>query len=234
MGAIGDRLLAVRGSIPQGTELVAVSKFHPVEELMEAYQAGQRLFGENRPQEMAAKAVAMPKDIQWHFIGHLQSNKIKQVVPYATLIHSVDSEKLYFQIKDYCVRNSCRARVLLQMHIASEDTKQGFSAEELLAFVSTLMGGVKIDEPSPVEICGLMGMASFTDDVSVVDGEFSRIEQVFRQIKAQWGEGMPAFRELSIGMSGDYMTALRHGATLVRVGTAIFGERDYSKPFKIW
>lgn len=234
MGAIGDRLLAVRGSIPVGTELVAVSKFHPVEELMEAYQAGQRLFGENRPQEMAAKAVAMPKDIQWHFIGHLQSNKIKQVVPYATLIHSVDSEKLYFQIKDYCVRNSCSTRVLLQMHIASEDTKQGFSAEELLAFVSTLMGGEKLDEPSPVKICGLMGMASFTDDVSVVDREFSQIEHVFKEIKAQWGEGMPAFRELSIGMSGDYMTALRHGATLVRVGTAIFGERDYSKPFKIW
>lgn len=234
MGSIKDRLMAVRSGIPEGTELVAVSKFHPVEELMEAYHSGQRLFGENRPQEMAAKAVAMPKDIQWHFIGHLQSNKIKQVIPYAALIHSVDSEKLYLQIKDYCLRNSCRARVLLQVHIASEDSKQGFSAEELMAFVGTLMEKDKLEEPSPVEICGLMGMASFTDDVSVVDREFSLIEQVFKEIKSQWGERLPAFRELSIGMSGDYEIALRHGATLVRVGTAIFGERDYSKPFKIW
>ncbi len=234
MESIKDRLLTVKGRIPAGTELVAVSKFHPVEELMEAYGAGQRLFGENRPQEMAAKAALMPEDVQWHFIGHLQSNKIKLVVPYSTLIHSVDSEKLFCQIREYCLKNACRTRILLQMHIASEDTKQGFSEDELMAFLHNLIEWEKENELRPVEICGLMGMASFVDNASVVESEFSHIERVFNEIGLKWGESLPAFKELSIGMSGDFDIALRHGATLVRVGTAIFGERDYSKAFKIW
>lgn len=234
MGNIIERLNSVKAQIPSGVRLIAVSKFHSFEEIKEAYDAGQRLFGENRPQEMAAKAQALPRDIEWHFIGHLQSNKIKMVVPVASLIHSVDNGKLFSQIEEFAVKNGYRTRVLLQMHIASEETKQGFSKEELLDFLEERMGKGDCAQTPGVEICGLMGMASFSSNKALVNEEFKTIAGAFKDIKQRWGEKLPHFNELSIGMSGDFTLAIENGATLVRVGTAIFGERDYSKPFKCW
>ena len=195
---------------------MAVSKFHPVERLMEAYEAGQRVFGENRPQELAAKVPQMPADVQWHFIGHLQTNKLKLVLPYVTLVQSVDSFHLLESISTWAINNNKVIDVLLELHLGAEETKQGFTEEEILSLA-------KRSVPS-VRIRGLMGMATNTDDMSVVEKDFERIERLYNKIKALGVEG---FDQLSIGMSGDWPLAVKHGATMVRVGTDIFGPREY-------
>ena len=220
---IQENLQSIRQRLPQGVALVAVSKFHPVERLLEAYQAGQRIFGENRPQELAAKVPQMPADVQWHFIGHLQTNKIKLVLPYVSLVQSVDSLHLLQAIAAWAQANDRTVDVLLELHLGAEETKHGFTEEEILSIVE----GVGTPTPSKlshVRIRGLMGMATNTEDMAVVEREFERMEGLFRRIQEM---GLPDFTELSIGMSGDWPVAVRHGATMVRIGTDIFGPREY-------
>lgn len=215
---IAEAINTLRSSLPAGVRLVAVSKFHPVERLMEAYNAGQRLFGENRPQELAAKAPQMPADVEWHFIGHLQTNKLKLVLPYVTMVQSVDSFHLLKAINDWCTAHSKTIDILLELHLGAEETKGGFTEEEILTIVGV---------PAPlsgVRIRGLMGMATNTEDMEVVERDFVRIENLFNRIKAL---EIPGFDQLSIGMSGDWPLAVKHGATMVRIGTDIFGPREY-------
>lgn len=213
---IASALQSIRSQIPQDVEIVAVSKFHPVSSLMEAYQAGQRSFGESRPQEFAAKVPQMPSDVRWHFIGHLQTNKLKLVLPYVTMVQSVDSLHLLEAISRWGQANSRRTDVLLELHLGAEETKQGFSEEEILDIVT------RPEASFPgVRIRGLMGMATNTDDESLIEADFARIQALFKQISGA------CLDQLSIGMSGDWPIALRHGATMVRIGTSIFGPREY-------
>ncbi len=183
---------------------------------MEAYNAGQRIFAESRPQELAAKVPQMPSDIQWHFIGHLQTNKLKLVLPYVSLVQSVDSLHLLEAISAWAVNNSREINILLELHLGAEETKQGFSEEEILSILSATYPGIII--------CGLMGMATNTDDMTVVEADFNKIESLFHRIQAM---NLPGFTELSIGMSADWPIAVRHSATMVRIGTDIFGPREY-------
>ena len=215
---IKDNLHEINRKLPSDVTLVAVSKFHPVERLMEAYNAGQRVFAESRPQELAAKVPQMPADVQWHFIGHLQTNKLKLVLPYVSLVQSVDSMHLLQAISTWAVANSRVIDVLLELHLGEEETKQGFSEDEILSLCHS-----ERSEES-IRIRGLMGMASNTEDRAQVEGEFARIEALYKRIKAS---GMEGFDTLSIGMSGDWPLAVQHGATMVRIGTDIFGPREY-------
>ncbi|MBR4094593.1 MAG: YggS family pyridoxal phosphate-dependent enzyme [Bacteroidales bacterium] len=219
--SIAQEIININNELPSTVKLVAVSKFHPAESIEQAYGAGQRIFAESRPQELAAKADILPKDIEWHFIGHLQTNKLKMVVPHATLIHSVDSRRLLLEINKYALNKGLKARCLLEMFIASEESKQGFSKEELLELMEEL-----VKEPlEGVEICGLMGMASFTEDQQMIRSEFTRLSDTFKYIKEKYGSNFPEFKELSMGMSNDYPIAIECGSTLVRIGTRIFGSR---------
>ena len=250
---IAEALQSLRSSLPDHVQLVAVSKFHPVERLMEAYNAGQRLFGENRPQELAAKAPQMPPDVQWHFIGHLQTNKLKLVLPYVSMVQSVDSLHLLEAIGRWCQEREKPMDILLELHLGAEQTKSGFSESEILDIVSNsfrseatapagaqparvfadrqirkgLQAAGEFEGAAPlVRLRGLMGMATNTDDMAVVEADFARIEALFLRIKKEHPE-LEAFDQLSIGMSGDWPLAIRHGATMVRIGTDIFGPREY-------
>ena len=216
---VGANLSAIYEKLPSAVKLVAVSKFHPVERLMEAYDAGQRLFGENRPQELAAKVPMMPSDVQWHFIGHLQTNKLKLVLPYVTLVQSVDSFHLLEAIDKWGRDNGRVVDILLELHLGAEETKHGFTEEEILSILPA--------PPDNIRIRGLMGMATNTDDEAVIEADFARIEALFKRIRAEHPELADTFTELSIGMSGDWPIAVRHGATMVRIGTDIFGPREY-------
>ncbi len=219
---VGDNLKALYEKLPSDVKLVAVSKFHPVGRLMEAYGAGQRIFGENRPQELAQKVPQMPPDVQWHFIGHLQTNKLKLVLPYVSLVQSVDSLHLLETIDRWGRDNGRTVDVLLELHLGAEETKQGFSEEEILSIVGA---GEPVLES--VRIRGLMGMATNTEDEGVIEADFARIEALFKRIRTEHPELQDIFTELSIGMSGDWPLAVRHGATMVRIGTDIFGPREY-------
>lgn len=200
---------------------MAVSKFHPVESIQEAMAAGQRVFGENRPQELEAKAKALEgENPEWHFIGHLQTNKLKMVLPYAALVESVDSVHLLDAINDWGKKAGRVIDVLLELHIAAEETKQGFYEEEILDIL------FRADSYANVRFCGLMGMATNTDDMEVVAADFGRIKAFYDYLRDLFPE-LESFRELSIGMSNDWRLALDFGATVVRIGTAIFGERQY-------
>ena len=267
---IASSIQDFRQRLPEGVTLVAVSKFHPVERLMEAYAAGQRVFGENRPQELAAKVPLMPPDVEWHFIGHLQTNKLKLVLPYVKLVQSVDSFHLLQAISRWAVENGRVIDILLELHLGAEETKHGFSEEEILSLVGTAEAmpseiasaslrplpqpAMPSSEPVPcppcpsagpsllcgrgwpqisegiasavpgVRIRGLMGMATNTDDMAVVEADFVRIQALYDKIRKQ---GLPDFDVLSIGMSSDWPLAVRHGATMVRIGTDIFGPREY-------
>ena len=211
---VAAALSQLRSQLPASVQLVAVSKFHPVERLMEAYAAGQRIFAESRPQELAAKVPLMPGDVEWHFIGHLQTNKLKLVLPHVTLVQSVDSLHLLEAISAWGVANRV-VDVLLELHLGAEETKQGFGADEILSLCSR-----PADFPG-VRFRGLMGMATNTEDDAVIDADFSRIEALFKEIRLE------GFDQLSIGMSADWPIAVRHGATMVRIGTDIFGPREY-------
>ena len=216
---IQENLHTICAALPEGVALVAVSKFHPASAILEAYAAGQRIFAESRPQELAAKVPQLPADIQWHFIGHLQTNKLKLVLPHVTLVQSVDSMHLLQAISAWAVANDRTIDVLLELHLGAEETKQGFSEDEILAIAAAV--------PAPaagIRIRGLMGMASNTDDMEVVEGEFAKIEALFNRIRVL---GLPDFDQLSIGMSNDWPHAVKHGATMVRIGTDIFGPREY-------
>ncbi|MDY5043059.1 MAG: YggS family pyridoxal phosphate-dependent enzyme [Candidatus Cryptobacteroides sp.] len=219
---IQDKIHDIVGKLPSGVKLVAVSKYHSVPELMEAYRAGQRCFGENRPQEFAMKVPEMPSDIEWHFIGHLQTNKLKLVLPYASLVESIDSKRLLDSVNAWGKANGKVVPVLLELHLGAEETKGGFTDQEIIDILSEY---VDADSAySHVHIRGLMGMATNTDDEAVIDSDFSRIE-AFKKNLDRMFPSLDGFTELSIGMSDDWQLALRHGATIIRVGTAIFGPR---------
>lgn len=223
---IQQNLQAVRSTILQGTRLIAVSKTKPVEDLQAAYDAGQRLFGENKALEMRDKHNVLPQDIEWHFIGHLQTNKIKYIAPYVSLIHSIDSLSLLQAVDKEASKHDRVIDCLLQFHIATEETKFGLDfaeAEELLK--------VYAEGTMPhVRIVGVMGMATNTDDRDLIRREFRTLKGYFDQIKSTGFATEPSFAEISMGMSGDYQIAMEEGSTLVRVGSAIFGARNYSIP----
>lgn len=220
---VADNISAIRSTLPESVELVAVSKFHPVEALREAYDAGQRLFGESRIQELLLKIPALPDDIQWHFIGHLQTNKVRKLVETGriALIESIDSERLLDIVDRESDAAGVTSKVLLQVHVAMEETKFGFSPDELLDyFRRRAFEGLKA-----THICGIMGMASNTDDRARVEADFERIAALKREI-AEMCPDLRGFDVLSMGMSHDYTLAIARGATHVRIGTAIFGERQ--------
>lgn len=208
---------------PYGAELVAVSKFHPVEALREAYSVGQRIFGESRAQELDAKIPQMPQDVRWHFIGHLQTNKVRRIVGAASLIESVDSLHLLEYIDREALRAGVVQKVLMQLHVAAEETKTGFSPQELLDYFAT-QGYSTL---KAVHICGVMGMASNTDDSARVRSDFKEIRRVFDSIRDNAPSDFRGFDIVSMGMSSDYKIALDEGSTMVRIGTDIFGARQY-------
>lgn len=220
MSAIAENIARVKRELAPHVTLIAVSKTHSAASIMAAYRAGQRDFGENRPQELLQKASALPQDIRWHFIGHLQRNKVKMVAPCAHLIHSIDSVKLLHEVNRVCEKLGITARCLLQVHVAREEAKFGFLPNELLEF---LRSGAA-SELRSVCLCGLMGMASNTDDMGQVRREFQLIKQLFGKGKAL-SSRPDLFTHMSMGMSGDYAVAIEEGATLVRIGTLIFGGR---------
>lgn len=212
----------VLSEVPEGVRLVAVSKFHPVEKLMAAYEAGQRRFGESRVQELLAKEPQMPADVEWHFIGHLQTNKVKQLVGKASLIESIDSERLLDIVDQESRKAGVTTRVLMQVHVAREETKFGFWPEELLDYFRAR----KFENLTNTHICGVMGMASNTDDEQRVSEDFAAIAKVYGDI-LELCPDLRGFDTLSMGMSGDWPLAVEQGSNMVRIGTAIFGEREY-------
>lgn len=220
---VKENIRKLQDSLPKGVGLVAVSKFHPVELLREAYDAGQRIFGESRAQELLLKVGQMPDDVKWHFIGHLQTNKVRAIVPYVAMIHSIDSEKLLRVVDSEAERAGRVVDVLLQLHVAQEETKYGMTADECVAMVES---GV-LAELTHVRVCGVMGMATNTDDENEIRAEFRKIKQVFDLLHEGCLHDSDCFREISMGMSDDYQIAVEEGSTLVRVGHSIFGERQY-------
>ena len=218
--SIQSKIKELRATLPKGVKLLAVSKFHPAEAIIEAYEAGQRAFGESRPQELKAKYEALPKDIEWHMIGHLQTNKVKYIAPYVTLIESLDSERLADEIERQAAKCDRVIDCLLEIHITAEESKSGWDYTHLLEAVRT---GVFARYPH-IRIRGVMGMATFTDDKNVVRSDFERLKSYYLELKDYFGE---AFDTLSMGMSDDYPIAIEYGSTEVRIGSTIFGHREY-------
>ena len=220
---IAQQIQIIHNELPPHTRLIAVSKFHPAETIMEAYNAGQRIFGESKVQELTEKYEVLPKDIEWHFIGHLQTNKIKYIAPFVSMIHSVDSINLLQEINKQGEKIGRIINVLLQIHIAKEETKYGFSEQECLNFLDSEIHKTL----NHINICGLMGMATFTEDMGIVRSEFKNLHSFFNQLKQTFFSSECNFKELSMGMSEDYHEAIAEGSTLVRIGSKIFGERQY-------
>ncbi len=225
---VADRIQEVRRELPEGVTLCAVSKYHPIEAVKEAYEAGQRIFGESREQELRLKWEALPKDIEWHFIGHLQTNKVKYIAPFVSLIQSVDSERLLDEIQKQAAKNSRVIDVLLEVHIAQEESKSGFNPDEL----TDLLASVNIGQRWPnVNLKGIMAMATFTDDENQIRNEFHSLMTCYRQLLdgplAQQGITAEQFAIRSFGMSEDYKIAVAEGSNMVRIGSHIFGEREY-------
>ena len=221
MSTITENLNRYRASLPQGVELCAVSKFHPEASILEAYNMGQRVFGESRVQELVPKSQNLPKDIEWHFIGHLQTNKVKYIAPFISLIHSGDSIKLLKEINSCAKKEGRVIDVLLQLHVAQEETKSGFLPSELYDYMAT----EEWRELKNIQLRGVMGMATFTDDESLIESEFRQIRKAFDDIKQQYFPEDDKFSYCSMGMSDDYPLAIECGSNIVRVGTGIFGER---------
>ncbi len=221
--SIQQNIQELRKHIPSNVRLVCVSKFHPNEAVMEAYDCGERVFGESKVQELCGKYETLPKDISWHYIGHLQTNKIKLLVPFVDLIHGVDSYKVLEEINKHALKAGKVVNCLLQVHIATEETKFGFSPEELM---ETLSDG-KWRDLSGIRICGFMGMATYTDNRNQVSAEFHTLKDLFDRVKLQYFNDVDSFKELSMGMSDDFELAIEEGSTLVRIGSSIFGNRNY-------
>lgn len=218
---IKTQIAAIRSSLPATTALIAVSKTHPIERIMEAYEAGQRDFGENKVQELVEKYEALPKDIRWHMIGHLQSNKVKYIAPFVHLIHGVDSFNLLKEINKQGQKNGRHISCLLQFHIAQEDTKFGLSLEESEAFLA----GPEFSLLDHVRICGVMGMATFTENTAQIRKEFQSLYAIYQQLQSSYFSSNAEFKEISMGMSDDFPIAMEEGSTLIRVGSKIFGRR---------
>lgn len=215
---ISENIKEFISKIPEHVDLVAVSKTKPNEDLLEAYHAGQRIFGENKIQEMTDKWEALPKDIEWHMIGHVQTNKVKYMAPYVSLVHAVDKMKLLKEINKRAKQNERTIRCLLQLKIAEEDSKFGMSKEDLQA----LLANEKLSDFENVKIIGLMGMATFTEDEEQIEREFSFLKQTYDELKAKYNQ----LEILSMGMSGDYKLGIKHGSNMIRIGSAIFGKRN--------
>lgn len=220
---ITDNLKKIKDSLPVDVDLVAVSKFHPFERIKELYDAGHRIFGESRMQEISEKHSLLPSDIEWHFIGHLQRNKVKDIIPYTHTIHSVDSPRLFAEIVKQAENQKKHVRCLLQIHIADEDTKYGFDRDECKSLLDE--AGWRYHEYA--YIGGVMGMATNTDDEAKVRNEFKNLKLFFNELKQRYFADDNRFSEISMGMSGDYQIAIEEGSTMVRIGTTIFGEREY-------
>lgn len=217
-----EKFIAFKKNLPEHVQLVAVSKTKAEDEILEVYQAGQRLFGENKAQELVPKYEALPKDIEWHMIGHLQTNKVKYIAPFVGMIHSVDSLKLMKTINKEAGKNERVIPCLLQFHIAEEETKYGFSLEE----AHDILGSEAFRNLKNIKIRGVMGMATFTDNKEKVHREFRHLIQIFDQLKKEYFAEDPKFKEVSMGMSDDYLIAIEEGSSIIRVGSAIFGSRN--------
>ena len=222
MNDIALNISMLRQKIPSFVKIVAVSKTKPVSDIMVAYNTGHRSFGENRVKEILAKKDQLPGDIEWHFIGHLQSNKVKYIVPFITLIQSVDSAKLLSVINQEAEKTGRIVDCLLQFHIAKEETKFGFNLEE----ITQLLESEDFKKLRNVSLCGVMGMATFTDNMVQVREEFIFLRNYFKALKEKYFQEYEDFKEISMGMSGDYLTAVNEGSTIVRIGSLIFGERE--------
>jgi pyridoxal phosphate enzyme (YggS family) len=223
MGQISDNIRNIKAQIPSNVKLVAVSKTKPNEDILEAYEVGHLIFGENKVQDLTKKAEELPKDIQWHYIGHLQTNKVKYIAPFVSLIHAVDSLKLLKEINKQAAKNDRVIDCLLQFHIAHEDTKFGLDLEE--AFEILKSPEYKVMQH--LRIVGVMGMATYTEDECQVRTEFSNLQNYFTEIKTQYFKDQESFKEISMGMSGDFQIAIEEGSTMIRVGSSIFGARNY-------
>jgi len=221
--SIADNLRLINQTIPANVSLVVVSKTQPVGSIMEAYQSGHRVFGENKVQELTSKQAQLPTDIQWHLLGHLQTNKVKYIAPFVSLIHSVDSLKLLKEIDKEALHHNRTIDCLLEFYIAGEETKFGLSWEESLE----ILNSIEFTSLKNIRICGVMGMASFTDDEKTIRTEFKELVHYFTELKKTFFANKPYFKEISMGMSSDYPIAIREGATMVRIGTAVFGARNY-------
>lgn len=221
---IKENLNIVRATVPSNVTLIAVSKTKPVSDLQKAYDAGQRIFGENKALEMRDKHQALPDDIQWHFIGHLQTNKIKYIAPFVTLIHAIDSLSLLESVNKEAAKNNRVIDCLLQFHIAQEETKFGLDLEE----ARSMLESESYKKLKNINICGVMGMATFTDDAAQVRNEFKSLKNIFETLKENYFKENESFKEISMGMSDDYPIAIEEGATMVRVGSKIFGARNYN------
>ncbi|MGV8095306.1 MAG: YggS family pyridoxal phosphate-dependent enzyme [Mangrovibacterium sp.] len=219
---IADHILKIKKQLGENVCLVAVSKTKTIQEIKEAYEAGQRVFGENKVQELSEKYEYLPRDIEWHFIGHLQTNKVKYIAPFISLIHSVDSFKLLKTIDREGKKNNRKIKCLLQFYIAEEETKFGFDLPEAVNVLSSS----EFSELEWIEICGVMGMATNTNDEAQIRKEFKVLKNIFMQIKGQFFDKQDSFSEISMGMSGDYQIAVKEGSTMVRIGSLIFGERN--------
>ena len=224
MSSVTERLRYIKEQLPGDVTLVAVSKFHPVEAIREAYEAGQRDFGESRAQELSQKAPAMPSDVRWHFIGHLQTNKVRQVVPHVTLIHSIDSLRLLHTINDESAKIGRITDVLLQVHVAQEETKFGFSPAEL---IDNFTNEWTPASTPAVRVRGVMGMASLTDDENRIESDFSEIARIHHHLATTIFAEDSSFDTISMGMSDDFHLAISAGSTMIRIGTDIFGPREY-------
>jgi hypothetical protein len=223
MSYIKENLTILKKEIPQKVTLVAITKTHPPEMIMEAYDAGHRVFGENKVQEMVGKYQSLPKDIEWHMVGHLQTNKVKYIAPFVSLIHSIDSLKLLIEINKQAAKCGRVINCLLQMHIAEEETKFGLSYNEIVELLSSN----EYRTLKNVSLLGLMAMATFTDDMEQVRKEFRVLSSTFKQIKNTFFHQIDDFKILSMGMSSDYKVAIEEGSSMIRVGSIIFGERFY-------
>ncbi|MDY6395629.1 MAG: YggS family pyridoxal phosphate-dependent enzyme [Bacteroidales bacterium] len=222
--SIREKIVEIKKQIPEGVTLVAVSKTKPIEDIMQAYDEGQRVFGENKAQEMKEKQALLPKDIQWHMLGHLQENKVKYIVPFVSLIHSVDSLKILHAINKRAIICERVVDCLLEIDISHEETKFGLSKDELYKLLSS----PEYEQMKNIRVCGLMGIGSITDDNSKTREEFRGLRALYSEIKDKFFAGKDYFRHVSMGMSGDYDIAIEEGSTIVRIGSKIFGERDYS------
>jgi pyridoxal phosphate enzyme (YggS family) len=222
MSSIAENIATLKQQLPSGVKLVAVSKTKPVSDIIEAYNTGQRYFGENRVQELLNKKDLLPSDIDWHLIGHLQSNKVKSIVPFISMIQSVDSYKLLITINSEALKTGRVVDCLLQIHIATEQTKFGFAMRELNGYLKS----EDVSNLKNVRICGVMGMATYTSDKYQVNKEFKYLKECFISLKNSFFKSTAFFSEISMGMSGDYESAIEEGSTIVRIGSLIFGERN--------
>ena len=215
----------INDNLPEGVRLIAVSKTKPEEDIMTLYNEGQRIFGENKAQELKGKYEHLPKDIEWHLIGHLQTNKIKYIAPFVSMIHSIDSYELLKEVNKHAIKHERVLKCLLQFHIAQEETKFGFLLDECEA----MLNDPGFADLQNVKICGVMGMASLTDNQEQIHREFHTLHEYFDLLKTKYFSINPDFKELSMGMSEDYPIAIEEGSTMIRVGSAIFGARNYGK-----